>query len=104
MKWKAKQGRERLAHRRCANVFSKPITVQRSGSVSVRYPTCGHCKLGVASLRAPSRFLENKETVLCRRLLMEERISFKKDIFYFPICFFSQYSVGSHQVLQHSAG
>lgn len=33
--------------------------------------------------------LGNEGTVVCRRLLMEERISFKKDIFYFPIGFFS---------------
>lgn len=61
-------------------------------------------KLGVASLHTPSHILGNEGTVFGRRFLMEERISFKKDIFYFPICFFSQYSMGSNQVLQHSAG
>lgn len=46
MKWKARQGRERLAHRHCANVFSKPITMQRSGSLSAPGPDCLHQQAG----------------------------------------------------------
>ena len=44
----------------------------------------------------------NEGTVYCRSLWREERIPLKKDIFYFPICFFSQYNLRSNRVLQHS--
>lgn len=71
-------------------------------NAAIRQSICSRTRLLTPASWVPlswaRRILGNEGTVVCRRLLMEERISFKKDIFYFPICFFSQYSVGSNQV------
>lgn len=82
--------------------FQNQLGCHNQGAYLLLHQSARTNKLGEAFLGLPHPWEGGK--VFCRSLLREKGISFKKDLFSFPICFFSQYNLESNQVLQHSEG